>query len=270
MVKQGGTSSGSRVLRGIAFLLMITGAAGFVVSVLFFPEQVLYLFASTLVTFIGLGLVIVGRKRQRAAASGDALSDTAPTAVTRGKPEAPEAPEVPVVIENPVAREEPAVVDPSPAAEQPQAAGDHEAEGLGVVEPVVVQESPAAETPAPEAEEAARAYWQPVEIHEPGSLVGAVNRAFARRGDQVVIETSRDERHILRVASKEGREYTVLVMEDRETVDAADVRALTALVANNGSQGGVLITLGPITDRARAIAASRAIRLLHPEQLGEL
>ena len=50
------------MLRPTAMVLMILGAAGFIAARLVYGEQVLCMLGSTLVVFLGLGLIVYGRK----------------------------------------------------------------------------------------------------------------------------------------------------------------------------------------------------------------
>jgi len=56
---QGNGPFGARTL---AIILMVLGAAGFVISLLAFGEQVLCLVGSTIIVFVGLGIVCAARK----------------------------------------------------------------------------------------------------------------------------------------------------------------------------------------------------------------
>ena len=55
-------SQNSFPLRLLAILLMIAGAAGFVATLLVLDGQELFLFGSTVITFIGLGLILGARR----------------------------------------------------------------------------------------------------------------------------------------------------------------------------------------------------------------
>jgi hypothetical protein len=54
-------------LRPVALLLMVAGAAGFILSLVIFGEQVLCLLGSTTLTFIGLGLTVAARRQTESA-----------------------------------------------------------------------------------------------------------------------------------------------------------------------------------------------------------
>ena len=52
----------TRLLRPLALVLMVLGAAGFIAARVLYGDQVLYMVVSTLIVFAGLGLMIYQRK----------------------------------------------------------------------------------------------------------------------------------------------------------------------------------------------------------------
>lgn len=64
MEPRNSSSRSSGMIRPLAIALMMLGAAGFLAAALFYADQVLYQLGSTLVVFLGLGLVLASRRRQ--------------------------------------------------------------------------------------------------------------------------------------------------------------------------------------------------------------
>lgn len=66
--------------RAVGLLLMVAGVAGFFLSRLLFGEQVLFLFASTVLTFGGLAIIVRAKKNQQAEAenSGEEYAPAEP------------------------------------------------------------------------------------------------------------------------------------------------------------------------------------------------
>jgi len=62
----------------------------------------------------------------------------------------------------------------------------------------------------------------------------------------------------------------MMIREDAETVDVADVRALGALVSSSLTEAGYLVSAGPITDRAYQLASARQIHLVSADEVDEL
>lgn len=101
-------------------------------------------------------------------------------------------------------------------------------------------------------------------------LAARVTRIFRQQGAQVAVDTQREDRCILRVTSPLGEVFIALILEGVEDVDAADVRALYALVSAGGNTGGYLVASGVFTDRAAAWAQGKPVRLISEEEIGNL
>lgn len=112
------------------------------------------------------------------------------------------------------------------------------------------------------------------DLPETGALLGRVIALLDQQGAQVEIDTQREDasgsRGILRVQSQEGLPYSLLVLEGADPVDAADVRALFALVTSSGSAAGYLIASAPFTQRAYEWAGQRHIHLVREDELDEM
>lgn len=195
--------------RAIGLLLMVAGVAGFFLTRLLFGEQVLWMVASTLITFGGLAIIVRARRNQQAGDSGD-------TGYT----------------------EEASYGTPAPRAR------------------------PAHRTPEQRPSYALADSLPP--------LAGRVTRIFRQQGAQVTVETQREDRCILQVSSPLGEVFTAMILEDPDDVDAADVRALYALMQSQGSSGGYLISGGMFTGRAEAWAQGKPLRLVSQDELGNL
>lgn len=68
------------LVRPLAIALMLLGAAGFLAATLLYRDQVLYQLGSTLVVFLGLGLVLAARRRQTTASQPADQPDDGPYA----------------------------------------------------------------------------------------------------------------------------------------------------------------------------------------------
>ena len=192
--------------RAIGLLLMVAGVGGFFLSRLLFGDQVLWMIASTLVTFGGLAIIVRARRSQPADDAGSSEEPGYESPVTRARPTR------------------------QASKQRPSYAS------AGSLPP----------------------------------LAGRVTRIFRQQGAQVMVETLREDRCILRVSSPVGEVFTAMILEDPDDVDAADVRALYALVQSQGSSGGYLISGGAFTDRAAAWAQGKPLRLISEGEIGDL
>ena len=190
------------LIRLMAIVLMVLGAAGFLVSTVMFREQVLYQFGSTLVVFIGLGLVLYARRQQ-----GEQGSSAAAQRQHAMRP----------------------LVDHVPDDLLP-APGYSGASSLG-------------------------------------GLTGEVLTVYERKGAHVRVEASRPERSIVQVTLPDGMRATVLVVDSQDEVDLPEVRALFALVNEHSSAKGYLVARGGFSERARAWANTRGLKLLGEGEL---
>lgn len=193
------------LIRLMAIVLMVLGAAGFLVSTVMFREQVLYQFGSTLVVFIGLGLVLYARRQQ-----GEQGSD---------------------------------------AAVQRQHA----------MRPLVDQRPPPVDDLLPEPGYSGAGGL--------GGLTGEVLTVYERKGAHVRVEASRPERSIVQVTLPDGMRATVLVLDSQDEVDLPEARALFALVNEHSSAKGYLVARGGFSERSRAWANTRGLKLLSEAEL---
>lgn len=219
-------------LRTVALLLMVAGAICFVVALILFPEQVLCMVGSTLITFIGLGIIITGRKRGWP---------------VEGAAQAPrQAPQDQWASIRPRHRTLPGLRvtarKPTPAVMEPIGEPDDQSSMKDVVQ---------------------------VNVHHV-SLVDQTAEVLERQGARVRVEAQREDRGILRITTHDGRAVVVLVREDTDTVDVADVRSLYALMSSSAAEGGYLIAAGPITERAYEWAGERQIHLVSADEMDEL
>lgn len=229
---QPGSGSSPINPRVLAILLMVVGAVCFVAAQFLFPEQVLCMLGSTLITFIGLGIILVGRKRGwTSGGAGVTPQQAAQTgwgsARSRSRP--------PAGLRVPLRKPEPEADEPVEQLEEQNLIN-------GAID---------------------AGAWRV-------SLMDQAADILERQGAQVRVEAQREDRGILRITTREGRVITAMVREDTAPVDVADVRALYALVSSSAAETGYLIAAGPITDRAYAWAGDRQIHLVGADELDEL
>jgi hypothetical protein len=209
------------LIRPLAIVLMVLGAAGFWAAAVLFKEQVLCQFGSTLVVFIGLGLVLYARRQQR-----------------------PE--------------------DGAPAARRARQAGQvrqrlaeqhNGVQGTHVQRPV----PPLVDEVLPEPGYSG--------TNGLGGLAGEVLAVYERKGASVRVEASRPERSIVRATLPDGLRATVLVVDSQAEVDLPEARALFALVNEHSSARGYLVARGGFSERSRAWANTRGLKLLSAGEL---
>lgn len=229
---QTSNGTGSINLRTVAILLMVVGAVCFVAALLLFPEQVLCMVGSTLITFIGLGVIITARRRGWQVGGTVEAQRQAPQdqwASLRPRYRTPSG------LRAPVRKPTPVVMEP---IERPD------------------DQSPMNDAARPET--------------PPASLIDQTAEILERQGARVRIEAQREDRGILRITTRDGRVVVAMVREDTAIVDVADVRSLYALVSSSAAEGGYLIAAGPITERAYAWAGERQIHLVSADEMDEL
>ena len=95
-----------------------------------------------------------------------------------------------------------------------------------------------------------------------GDLTNAVIHEFEAQGAQVQVDLVRAGRSILYAHLPGGEFFTVMVNQGLDAVDLGEVRALLALVNNNGSQLGYYVTAGEFTPRTLTWASSRPVLLI--------
>jgi hypothetical protein len=219
-------------LRTVAILLMVAGAICFVAALILFPEQVLCMVGSTLITFTGLGIIITGRRR------GWPVEDAVP--VPR------QAPQDQWASIRPRHRALPGLRVP---ARKPASA---------VIQPYEKPDNQSSMNDV-------------IQVNAPHvSLVDQTAEILERQGARVRVEAQREDRGILRITTHDGRAVVAMVREDTDTVDVADVRSLFALMSSSASEGGYLIAAGPITERAYEWAGERQIHLVSADEMDEL
>lgn len=104
-----------------------------------------------------------------------------------------------------------------------------------------------------------------------GSLLDRVIAILEAQGASVSIESEREDRGILRVATQQGQQYIAMVLEGATPVDINEVRSLQALISGSRSTRGYLIAGGGISERAYQWAEGRPqIRLVAEDELSEL
>lgn len=224
--------------RTLAILIMVAGAAAFVYSRVAYGGQILCLMGSTLIVFVGLAIWLSARNPNLDARINEN---------NRQEPIEPHRPvfrrTVPRGLRDEVRRRTTA---PAPPPVQPQPPELP-------VDPVPIATSSMPQT---------------------GALLGQVIALLDQQEAQVEIETQREDaggsRGILRVQSKDGLPYSLMVLEGNEPVDVADVRALFALVSSSGSAGGYLVASAPFTQRAYEWAGQRHIHLVREDELDEM
>lgn len=228
--------------RTIGILIMVAGAAAFFYSQVKYTDQLLCLGGSTLIVFVGLGIILSARR------SGAGFSATQQTGQR-------------------------VIDEPAPIFQRRVPRGLRgEARRQAQVQPparVSVEARPVEPTSdrIPLAQGGAFTNGQ-------GPLLNQVIGLLEEQGARVVIETQREDaagsRGILQVQSAGGLTYRFMVLEGEEAVDVADARALFALVNSSGSDGGYLVASAPFTQRAYEWAGPRHIHLVRDDELEEL
>ena len=231
--------------RSVATLLMVAGAVGFIVSLLAFEGQVLYLFGSTVVVFVGLFFSVIARRRQSltgAEAGRDIGWQPAETGQSaqfnRGLPRQAPAPQ--------------SWAQPERSQGRP-GRGVARAQAAATRQPV---QPPAGLGTSPR-------LFQAV-------LASQVSDVLRRQGAMVWIETQRGDRSILKVRTRSGDTFTAVVREGSEIVDVNDVRGLFGLMAAHGSIGAFMVTGGTYTAKAQDWARQRSLTLLEAGQVAEI
>ena len=224
--------------RSAAILLMVAGAASFVVSRVLFDGQVLCLLGSTLVVFLGLGLIVALRRSDQnepGAGRAGGYSSQVPMDDQQRSALPPEQ------------RFRKAPRGLREAARQ-QASSPPPVETW--------QEQPAQTAPK----------TQTYQV----TLIDEVVRSLESLGAEVNVETRRIDRGILHINTRDGRVFKSIVREDVEPVDVPEVRSLKALVTSSGADGGYLIAAGSFTEQAYEWASARQLRLVSADELDEL
>lgn len=221
--------------RAGAILIMVAGVIGFVFSRIQFGDQVLCLFASTLVTLAGLGMLFMQRKGikfvPRQIGTGQQGNPSQPKGAYRGK---------------------------MPSGLRATARGAR----------------PPVQAPMVVTEDAQEASGQDAEVSSLQSsmdqLQAQVVSVLESQGAQVQIELKRENRSILNITTAQGQVYQALILEGNMPVGVADVRALQALISNSKAARGYLIAGGFFTPEAYDWAGKHQIRLVSADEMDEL
>lgn len=255
-------------LRTIAILVMLAGAVSFVAALIIFGDQVLYLLGSTLITFVGLGLLVSARHSSTQEDGQETGMDTGSSSR--------QAPFLHPTSSSAVAQLRKAPPGLRAAARDRNRMPPRE---TGVSQKL----QPRQDLPENHAEDLIIDRGNPVQAsgHQQES---AQNRPFLAgdglleqvitilegQGARVELETRREDRGILRIQSQDGKMFIALVQASPVIVDVADVRALNALVTSSGGARGYFIASGMFTQKAYDWATARQIRLVAEDELDEL
>lgn len=231
--------------RSVAILLMVAGAVGFIVSLLAFEGQVLCLFGSTLVVFVGLFFSMIARRRQTPTVAEDGRDVGWQPAGTGQSAQ----------FDRGIARQTPA---PQSWA-QPE--GRHVMSRREVSRSRVLTTSQPVRAPAGSTTSARSSQ---------AVLAGQVGDVLRRQGALVWIETQNGDRSILKVRTRSGDTFTAIVREGSEIVDVNDVRGLYGLMAAHSSVGAFMVTRGTYTAKAQDWARQRSLTLLEAGQVAEI
>lgn len=232
--------------RSEGILVMIGGAAGFVVTLLLWGDQVLCFLGSTLITFLGLGMVIASRYNLAKAGSvseEDTESNELREAQRRNGSQ-------PVGwLRNPASLSAGESHDALDAVQLPMR------EGLG---------PPAAPSGLGHGHTIGEPPIQGID------LLQQVITSLQSNGAQILIENQNQGRAILRITSSEGTVYTGLVYEGRQPAGIAEIRSLQALVNSSASEGGFLFSTALFSTETYKFADARKIRLVTADELDEI
>lgn len=227
-------------LRVLAVLVMVIGAVGFFAARIFLGDRPLVLFITTLVTFVGLGMVIFARRISGPPAE---QSLQPPERISR--------------------RNIPPGLRPRRGAAHLRQPGQTESERINASRINL----------ASEGVHSAGVQTIP-EIFTPIPLLEQAVLAFASQGAQVERSAQRPGRGLLTITTADGRRGVALVLADAADITLADVRGLAATAQHNRSTFGYLVTEGRIPSDAMAWAAAHAsevsLSLVRQAQLAEI
>jgi hypothetical protein len=211
---------------------MLAGAVGFAISLVAFNQQVLCLFGSTAMVFLGLGVHLLGRR------SGQPLREAG-----EEEPVSTRAPR----------REAYRGAQPRPQVSAPSTWTQIEEDHREQTEP------PARYRPVP-----------PPQGRRLTAVADRAVELFRQDGAGVQVDIQREDRSLWHVTSASGRTYSVMVYEGDEVIDIGDLRALYSLMVNTGTEGGIFLAASSYTTRAQEWAEQRAIRLYDAASLPEI
>lgn len=226
--------------RKLAISIMLVGAAGFVVALLAFEEQVFCLLVSTLVTLIGLGVNITAR---RLGLEPDRFQsfDAGARVETRERGRTPPALKskrgrLTQSVSAPVLRGEP--LNPEAFQERRQ-----------------VQEEASLD----------------LNIIVPGSLADRVLIVLESQGARLASVNCRERRYIMKAVLEDETIITAMVFEGEEPASVSDARALLSMVTRDSSGKGFLISQPQFSREMIMWAADRTlIKLVNDENLDQI
>lgn len=219
--------------RTLAVLLMIAGAFGFVVSLLAFDGQVLCLFASTVIVFIGLGVNIKFKNTQRVPQEG--RNAGTPSNQSRGS----------------IAARRSWSTKPSPAQTPAPFSWTQENSGEDNLSTGQSQTSPTFDV-------------------QTDQVCRQVIEFFRQQGAFIQIDTKREGRCILYIQSQAGKHFSVIVQEGKRIIDVVDLRALYAVVESTGAEGGIMVSPDTFTEQAVDWAEKKSIQLITSSALDKI
>lgn len=244
--------------RKLAILLMVVGAVGFTITLLWLGNQILCLLGSTLITFIGLGFTIADRCYH------PAVAESASSTVRSEEKEQSFNVAKPVQILQ--APPELGAISQGYQADNPSNLAPDSRPAIRPVE-IMMKHPPSSPAEPP-------GFGHAIILGEPPAkridLLQKILELFQSTGVQVIVETQQPGRAILQVTGNDGATYTALVHDRKSPVEVAEIRALQSLVTSSGSSGGYLFSSGTFTPQAYAWADARKIRLVMADELDEI
>ncbi len=231
--------------RSVATLLMLAGAVGFVVSLVAFEGQLLCLFASTVIVFVGLFFSLIARRSHLQAEVG----------TVRDRGWQPAEAERGAQFNEGIPRQAPAPRSWSQPERRPVVPG----QGSGRMQTSITRQP---------FQRSAGSGTSPHPFRT--ILAGQVSDVLRGQGAIVWIETQREDRSILKVRTRSGDTFTAVVLEGSKVVDVNEVRGLYGLMAASGSIGAFMVTGGSYTAKAQDWARQRSLTLLEAGQVSEI
>jgi hypothetical protein len=222
--------------RAAALLLMVAGAICFIVSLVSFGDQVLCLLGSTLVVFVGLGIILTARRYIGLEETDDLLAEEPQPARRRINRSSQQV-------------RQPAAQTPAPSSwEEPEAQNQP---------PNVTSLEPA--TPS----------WRE-HVEMTSLLLQRTIDVLRRQGAEVQIVNQRADRSILHVLSSTQKGYSILIHEGADTIDVSDLRGLNSLMVSSGAEGAIFISANAFTPQAQEWAQKHAVLLVEGSRVEEI
>jgi hypothetical protein len=226
--------------RSLALLLMVTGAFGFAISLVALNQQTLCLFASTVVVFFGLLIILLSKKYSGNLSNED--EDLLDGELHSQFLRRPGMRNLWQERSSPTQAPAPDVWSSKPAT------GDRK------------------DQPQPQS-------------HVSSTLVNSGSKStlnersaaiFARQGAKVFIDKQREGRAILTVDSASGKRYIIMIDDGNEVIDVSDLRALNSLMTNEGAEGALFISSASFSSQAQAWAQKKLIQLYEAYQVDSI